>query len=312
MAGYWEFPGGKFEPGESASEALYRELEEELGVVVENSEPLIELVHHYPERSVRLHVRIVRQWLGEPKSLDQQALAWAPASRLTDWDLLPADAPIVKALLLPDNYVVSPSLPEALAWPDLEAQLTAIAQHGVRLLQWRQPSFVGPGDPSHQTQEQATRVASWARNNAVVALLNVGSDAKSIEWAMRLGFDGIHFSESALRDALARGLSKEDLEAQGLQWLAASCHGLESLSLAKDFGCDFAVLGTVLPTLSHPQAELLGWSGFAERATAAGLPVYAIGGCGADDVATAKAAGGQGVAGISAFWPSEWLETKAG
>lgn len=302
MAGYWEFPGGKFEPGENASQALYRELEEELGVLANSSEPLIELVHHYPERSVRLHVRMVRQWQGQLQSLDQQALAWVPLHELSAWNLLPADAPIIKALLLPSLYAVSPALSETLPWPELEARLENLAAQAVRLLQWRQPSFTAEGEPSAAAQEQAAAVAAWAKKRGMVALLNTGFESVEECWATRLGFDGLHLSERSMRQAQALGFSKAAANELGLNWLSASCHNSESLDLAKQLGCDFAVLGTVLPSASHPNVAPLEWAGFADLAAEAQLPVYAIGGCAAADYAESKQRGGQGVAGISAFW----------
>ena len=73
---------------------------------------------------------------------------------------------------------------------------------------------------------------------------------------------------------------------------------------AAAIGVDFAVLGPVMRTASHPQAATLGWDRFVELVAQAPLPVYALGGVGPRDVADAKRAGAQGVAGISAFWPT--------
>lgn len=96
--GYWEFPGGKIEPGESPAEALARELEEEIGVRIDSPAPLITLSHDYPQRQVRLHVFEVRGWHGEPAGREGQALQWCALSALDGVQLLEANAPIIAAL----------------------------------------------------------------------------------------------------------------------------------------------------------------------------------------------------------------------
>ena len=75
-AGYWEFPGGKLEPGESVYTALRRELHEELGITIAGSEPWRELLMDYPHARVRLHFHKVHAWQGELEMREQQAMAW--------------------------------------------------------------------------------------------------------------------------------------------------------------------------------------------------------------------------------------------
>ncbi len=98
MAGRWEFPGGKLETGEGPRQGLYRELREELGIDVQVAEPLLKLSHRYADRHVHLDVWLVTEFLGEPESLEGQALQWVLPELLHSIDLLEADAPIIDAL----------------------------------------------------------------------------------------------------------------------------------------------------------------------------------------------------------------------
>jgi 8-oxo-dGTP diphosphatase len=98
MAGSWEFPGGKRKVGESRWAALCRELAEELGIDVETAEPLIDLVHDYGDRRVRLDVWVVRSYAGMPQAREGQPLRWVALADLLNAGLLEADRPIVAAL----------------------------------------------------------------------------------------------------------------------------------------------------------------------------------------------------------------------
>jgi mutator protein MutT len=103
MAGGWEFPGGKLEPGEERLAGLSRELREEIGIAIAKPRPLMRVRHDYPTREILLDVWVVRSYTGEPKGLEGQALRWCPLQELGSADLLPADKPIVAALRLPER-----------------------------------------------------------------------------------------------------------------------------------------------------------------------------------------------------------------
>ena len=87
------------------------------------------------------------------------------------------------------------------------------------------------------------------------------------------------------------------------QVVGASCHDLADLRQAQALGCDFAVLGPLQPTASHPGARTLGWDGFVALREQVALPIYAIGGLGMADLATARGHGAQGIAAIRGLWP---------
>jgi len=96
--GLWEFPGGKIADGETAVQALIRELAEELGIEVTGSQPLMQLHHEYPDRIVDLEFFVVTAWLGKPAGLEGQKIEWVHVSELDPDQLLPADMPVVEVL----------------------------------------------------------------------------------------------------------------------------------------------------------------------------------------------------------------------
>src|SRR5690606_34903841 len=98
LAGWWELPGGKPFANEEPFAALSRELDEELGVVVDVAEPWLFLLHAYRKKKVRLDVWLVRRFSGVPRAREGQQLRWLFARELEGVGLLPADWPIVERL----------------------------------------------------------------------------------------------------------------------------------------------------------------------------------------------------------------------
>lgn len=98
MAGYWEFPGGKIEPGETPLEALRRELEEELGITDIAAEFWRTVIHTYAHGRVTLHVFLVDAFRGEPAPLENQELVWTPPAGAAELNFLPADLPLLRRL----------------------------------------------------------------------------------------------------------------------------------------------------------------------------------------------------------------------
>jgi 8-oxo-dGTP diphosphatase len=125
-AGWWEFPGGKLEPGESVGQALARELHEELGLRVNSSLPWVVRDYLYPHAAVRLHFRRVVDFDGEPSSREGQAFVWRSPRSIDVAPLLPATVPVIGWLRTPTLCVQSSfaSLGEAAGCAAIERALS--------------------------------------------------------------------------------------------------------------------------------------------------------------------------------------------
>lgn len=282
LAGLWEFPGGKREPGESSQAALARELDEELGIEVEVGERLVEVPQQYPSKRLRLEVFRIARWKGTPRGREGQAMTWVDPERLSRYSMPSADIPVVGVLRQPPLYLVTPPPGDDL--PAWLALLELALESGVSRVQLRAPGL----EPA-QWRELAQTVQACCRRSGAELLLN-----RDIDLALELG-TGVHLGSEQLAMLASRPLPAG-------QAVGASCHTLEELRAAEAIGCDFAVLGPVQATASHPGAEPLGWERFAELRQHVGLPIYGIGGLGPADVPAARAQGAQGVAAIRALW----------
>ncbi len=98
MQEFWEFPGGKLASGESADDALRRELAEELGIEIHSFEHFRSLEHDYPGVRVSIDFYIVREWRGAPSGMEGQVLQWLKPSQVPSDLLLPADGPLLEVL----------------------------------------------------------------------------------------------------------------------------------------------------------------------------------------------------------------------
>lgn len=280
-AGWWEFPGGKVEDGETAALALRREVHEELGIDATEFSPWITREFSYPERHVRLNFFTVRAWAGEPHGKENQQLSWQDPAAVTVGPLLPANAPVLDALCLPP--VIGITHLAEMGENAFFAALSQALQNGLRLVQVREKSL-----PTDALTAFARRVVAEA--HAIGARVVVNGTA---DMARQAGADGVHFTAAALM-----GLTEKP---EGLL-CGASCHTAEELARAERLGLDYVLLAPVLPTLSHPNTPMLGWDGFAELARGRSLPVYALGGLEDDDLALAWQHGAHGIAMLRGVW----------
>jgi 8-oxo-dGTP diphosphatase len=283
-AGYWEFPGGKAEPGEPMLAALRREIREELGVEVERALPWITRVFTYPHATVRLHFHRVFAWRGEPAALEHDALSWQQPGAVSLQPLLPANGPVLRGLMLPPEYAITQA--DATGIELCLRRLDARLRGGLKLVQIREKTMARP-----VFADFAKRAIAMARPHRARVLINA-----DIALARALGADGVHLTSEQLRTLTDR---------PELPWCGASCHSREELRLAERLGADFAVLGPVRQTPTHPDATPVGWAGFQASSENAALPVYALGGLTATDLQQALSCGAHGIAMVRGAWAQE-------
>ncbi len=285
QGGLWEFPGGKLEPGESPEDGLARELEEELGIRVTASRPLIRVHHDYGDRHILLDVRRVTAYTGTPHGREGQPLGWLAPDDMDASRFPAADRPIITALRLPPLLLIT--------GPDPQAPVTFIARldqalaGGVRLVQLR----------AHDLDDRAYRdlaADTHRRCAAHGARLLLNRDPAVLADCPR---DGLHLTAHHLAAQKGR-------PGQPQEWVGASCHTAADLARATALGLDYALLSPVLPTASHPDAPPLGWARFAALVEPVPLPVYALGGLTPTDLPHAFANGAQGIAAIRGLWPA--------
>ena len=282
--GMWEFPGGKQEPGETIEVALRRELLEELDLRVLTARPLMRVAHEYAGLRVQLHVWVVDKWLGEPRGMQGQQFEWVPVAALHERKFPRANLRIISALQLPELYLITPDL-GSYGTEFFELTRTLLAA-GVKLLQFRSYRLAAAERP-----EVLRRLSALCRESGTRLVVN--GDAAE---ARACGADGVHLSARQLMGTRNRPLPRPLL-------VGASCHSAEELQQAERIEADFAVLGPVARTHSHPWITPLGWPGFQELALSTRqFPLYALGGLGPQDLDAARQAGARGVAMISAIW----------
>lgn len=280
-AGWWEFPGGKVEAGETPHQALVRELQEELGIDVECAYPWIMREHAYEHAHVRLHFFRVTEWHGELRDLQHDQLSWQMADDIFVSPVLPANAPVFAGLRLPMQYGITHA-----AEIGVEVQLEKLQRAlslGLRLVQLREG-----GLPQDERERFVNAAVEMCHAQGARVLVN-----GDVELARKSRADGVHFSAAQLLALDSR---------PGFELVAASCHTREELAKAAQLGLDFVAVGTVQSTLSHPDRPALGWDSFSDLVREFPLPVFALGGLSPRDMESARRNGAHGVAAIRSIW----------
>lgn len=285
----WEFPGGKVEPGESRFTALRRELLEETGIHVISAQPLQSVHHDYGDKKILLDVWEIKRYRGQVHGREGQQARWVDIRELDKLDFPAADFPVLKALQLPSELLITPDMPEQHESTYLEHFDWLMQKHAYPLVLFR----------SHHLDDQRyadvakalQRIADFHQAQIIIHRPTL-NNLKSRHFD---GFSRRHFNSYLLQSLNANPFS-EDIK------LSASCHDAAELTMAQRLQCDFALLSTVRTTLSHPGRDAKGWFRFNRLAQHSEISVYALGGIQRRDFTAARFQGAVGVAGVSDFW----------
>ena len=274
-AGYWEFPGGKVEAGETPHGALLRELNEELGIVVESAFPWIVREFVYEHAHVRLHFFRVLKWSGELRDLQHDALEWQFSGDVRVAPLLPANAPVLAALTLPEYYAIlnAPSVSK-------EGQLAALTRaldRGSRLIQLCKTEI--PSGSRSDFVHKAVELCHCAH-----ARVLVGSDEGI---ANSSDADGIHLTMPQLMTLKSR---------PDFPLVTASCLNGPALAQAAQLGLDFVVFGPINEATNNLGQLDLRFEGTARIIADYPIPVYVHGESNRDELHAAWRAGTHGIA----------------
>jgi len=280
-AGYWEFPGGKVEPCESAPDAIRRELHEELGIDIGECYPWLTRDFDYQHAAVRLRFYRIREWRGELHGREGQQFAWQSARALTVSPILPANGPILRALELPVIYGISNVA--GLGGDEFLRRLRGALARGLRLMQLREKQL-----PQAELHALAERALGIAHEFGARVIINA-----DVNLARSVNADGVHLTSAQLHGLTSR---------PDIEWVGASCHNAHEIERAIALGADFLAVGPVLATPTHPGAATIGWDGLRALIVNCRAPVYALGGMQTRDLESAMRAGAHGIAMLRGAW----------
>lgn len=317
FAGKWEFPGGKAEHGETQTQALIRELGEELGIkTTEKSfEKMMGIPWNYQDGlEVNLQIYRIKSYVGTPTGIEGQAIAWRKCNNLQDTDLPAASIGILNALRLPDYYAITGRADSKQDFlKRLQKQLKNYSLVQLRCNKTTQAylqdkAFINELIPLIKASQTKVLI-----NINCLPKIKINPQAKVLSDLLTNklpeGFAGWHLPSWALsilsKSATLDSGYSNNLKSRFNLLISCAVHNRKQIEQANTLGVNFMCLGPVLETPSHPSLkplEILGLQKFSELCAYAKQPVFAIGGMNQEKKIEIKKLTGQGIAAITDSW----------
>jgi len=282
QANRWEFPGGKIELDEEPSQALIRELKEELGIAVHRYQFLKIIKHDYGDKRVCLHAFLVDGYSGKPAGIEGQPVQWVSKSQLNNFQFPDANFPILNMLRLDDVIQITGVFSSL---DDLMDKMQQCIARGIKIIHFRAHDL---DDDTYINY--AIDLLEVCRKRGVLLILN-----RTVSVLDHVDADGIHLNRHEMRKYSERPCAMDKL-------LSVSCHNETELNYAEILDADYCFLSPVKKSLSHDAGEALGFERFQSLLVSSCVPVYALGGMSLSDLETVKLKKGRGVAVISENW----------
>ena len=282
-AGWWEFPGGKLEINESPYEGLKREIFEELGVVIKKYKQWTTRRVVEKNKITILYFFLITSWTGMVEGREGQELQWVNLKKYNVTKVLPPNQVIHHALKndLPNVYAIT-NLQEISSENFFQA-LKRKVNDGLSLIQIREKNLL-----KTELKDFLVRIKKILHHTNVRIIIN-----SNIDLAYKYELGGVHLNSKQLHEL--SHFPKDLL-------VGASCHSENDLKVAEEKNADFAVLGSVKKTLTHPDLEPIGWVRFNKLVNNSNLPIYSIGGMTNSDILSSLEYGGIGIASQRAIW----------
>ena len=282
-AGWWEFPGGKLESNENPSEALKREIYEELGVAINKYRQWTTRRVIEKNKITILYFFIITSWTGMVEGIEGQKLQWVDFKTYNATKVLPPNQVIHHALKndLPDIYAITNF--QEISSDNFFQALKRQVDDGLRLIQIREKNLTAT-----ELEDLITRIKITLKHTNVRIIIN-----SSIGLAYKYQLDGVHLNSKQLNEL--KYFPKDLL-------VGVSCHSAKDLEVAEEKNADFAVLGSVKETLTHPNLEPIGWKKFNKLVDNSNIPIYSIGGMTNNDIPSSFDFGAIGIASQRAIW----------
>ena len=282
LAGKWEFPGGKLAVHESFKMALRRELLEEVGIQVTETQKIIEFNYQYVDRDIHFQVYKINQYVNSISAKESQLIRWEKLCDLNMVQFPAANKAIIDALQLPNLYMIADqSHAEDYVLGDVQQQL----KNGIKIIQYRAHQLT-----RSEYTDTAIKIRKLCEHHDAMMVCNC-----ELSWINDIAPHAVHLNSKRLRNVYQLKNSNTQ------NYFSASCHSKQEIELANQLGVRCILLGPVHYTASHPNTTYLQWEGFNQLCSKSNVPVYALGGVAKEDVPLAIAHGAQGIAGISTF-----------